>query len=167
MSALDNLQTWYSGLMPRERYFVLAASACVALTLFYIALWEPLTMGVRDVQQRNITQHDILAWMRSAAAEAKQLQSSGGGVTVRDTNQPVTLVVERSASTAGLKKYLSKIESAAEKGARVTVDAVSFDQMLVWLNTLEKQYGINVISADIDRDKEAGLVNARLTLNRS
>jgi len=75
-------------------------------------------------------------------------------------------LVETSAATAGLKPYLTKLESTSDKGARVTIDAASFDQVLLWLNTLQTQYGISVSSASLERDDKAGAVNARMTLDR-
>jgi general secretion pathway protein M len=75
-------------------------------------------------------------------------------------------MIEKSAATAGLKPYLSKLESTSDKGARVTFEDVSFDQLLLWLDTLQTRYGISVSSANLDRADKAGAVKARMTLNR-
>jgi general secretion pathway protein M len=104
--------------------------------------------------------------MQNAAKEVKVLKASGSPSKKINSTQPVTLVVEQSAATAGIKPYLSRLESTSDKGARVTIDAASFDQLLLWLNTLQTQYGINVTSANLDRDDKPGTVNARMTLKR-
>ncbi len=166
MKQLEEIQNWYHGLQQRERQLVLAASVVVLITLLYLAIWEPIHKGLSDETQRYQSQIDILDWMQSAATEVRALNATGATRRVTSTSQPVTLVVEQSAATAGLKPYIRKLESTSDKGARITIDEASFDQMLLWLNTLQMQYGIGVSSANIDRGEKPGAVNARLTLSR-
>jgi len=166
MKQLDDIKNWYQGLQQRERQLVLAASAVIIITLLYLTTWEPIHQGNKDQTQKYQTQVDILDWMQTAAIEVRTLQASGAAKRQTNSSQPVTLLVENSAATAGLKPYLSKLESTSEKGARITIDAASFDQLLLWLNTLQSQYGITVSSAKLDRNNTPGAVNARMTLNR-
>jgi general secretion pathway protein M len=166
MKQLDDIKNWYQGLQQRERQLVLAASAVIIITLLYLTIWEPIHQGIEDQTQKYQTQVDILDWMQTAAIEVRTLQASGAAKRRTNSSQPVTLLVETSATTAGLKPYLSKLESTSDKGARITIDAASFDQLLLWLNTLQSQYGITVSSANLDRNNTPGAVNARMTLNR-
>ena len=167
MKQLNDIQQWYQGLQQRERYLVLSAAVVIIITLLYISIWEPIHKGVEEQTQRYQNQLKILSWMQNASAEARALRASGTPSKRLNSSQPVTLLVERSAQSAGLRKYVSKLESTSDKGARVTIAAASFDQMLLWLNTLQSQYGITVSSASLDRENKPGTVNARLTLNRS
>ena len=167
MKQLEEIQHWYQGLQQRERQLVLAAAAVIIVTLFYLIIWEPVHKSIEEQTQKYHSQTGILQWMQSAAAEVNTLRASGSAKRRTGGNQPVTLLVENSASTAGLKPYLSKLESTSDKGARVTIDAASFDQLLIWLNTLQTQYGISVTSANVDRDDKPGAVNVRMTLNRN
>ena len=166
MKQLDDIKHWYQGLQQRERQLVLAASTVIIITVLYLTIWEPIHQGIEDQTQKYQTQADILDWMQTAAIEVRTLQASGAAKRRTNSSQPVTLLVENSAATAGLKPYLSKLESTSEKGARITIDAASFDQLLLWLNTLQTQYGITVSSANLDRNSTPGAVNARMTLNR-
>ena len=166
MKQLDEIRNWYQGLQQRERQLVLAASAVIIITLLYLIIWEPIHQGIEEQTQKYQTQIDILDWMQTAAAEVRTLQASGAAKKQTNSSQPVTLLVENSAATAGLKPYLSKLESTSEKGARITIDTASFDQLLLWLSTLQSQYGITVSSANLDRNATPGAVNARMTLNR-
>jgi len=167
MKQLDDIQHWYQGLQQRERQLVLSASVVIIITLLYLAIWEPIHKGVDTQTQKFQSQVDILDWMQTAAIEVRTLKSSGAAKRKTNNSQPVSLLVEKSAATAGLKPYLIKLESTTDKGARVTFDAVSFDQVLLWLNTLQTQYGISVSSANLDRDQKPGAINARMTLNRN
>lgn len=166
MKQLEEIQHWYQGLQQRERQLVLAASTVIIITLLYLIIWEPIHKGIEDQTQKYLTQADIIDWMQTAAAEVRTLKASGASKRRTNSSQPVTLLVENSAATAGIKPYLTKLESTSDKGARVTIDAASFDQVLLWLNTLQTQYGISVSSANLERDDKAGAVNARMTLDR-
>jgi general secretion pathway protein M len=166
MKQLEDIQNWYQGLQQRERQLVLAASAVIVITLLYLTVWEPIHQGIEEQTQKYQTQVDILDWMQTAATEVRTLRASGSTNRRVDSSQPVTLMIEKSAATAGLKPYLSKLESTSDKGARVTFEDVSFDQLLLWLDTLQTRYGISVSSANLDRADKAGAVKARMTLNR-
>ena len=166
MKQLEDLQNWYHGLQQRERRMVLAAAGLILITLFYLAIWEPILKGVDEQAQQYQTQLDILDWMQNAAVEVRALKATGAARRQSNSSQPVSLLVEQSATAAGLKPYVIKLESTSDKGARVTIEAASFDQMLLWLSTLQTQYGITVSSANLDRDEKPGAVNARMTLGR-
>jgi general secretion pathway protein M len=166
MKQLEDIQHWYRGLQQRERQLVLAASAVIVITLLYLTIWEPIHKGVEVQTQKYQTQTDILDWMQTAAIEVMTLKTSGAARRTSNSSQPVSLLVEKSAATAGLKPYLRKLESTSDKGARVTINDASFDQILLWLSTLQTQYGISVSSANIDRADKAGAIDARMTLDR-
>ncbi|MCK4834305.1 MAG: type II secretion system protein M, partial [Gammaproteobacteria bacterium] len=98
--------------------------------------------------------------------EVKTLRASGSRGTIRDKNKPTTLVIEQTINNAGLKSSVSKIESSGNNGARVTLNDASFNQILVWLNTLATHNGIQVVSANIERANKPGRANARLSFER-
>jgi len=167
MKQLEEIRNWYHGLQQRERQLVLAASVVVITTLLYLVIWEPVHKGLNEQTQKHKVQVDIFEWMQTAATEVSALKATGAAKRRTSSTQPVTLVVEQSAATAGLKPYVRKLESTSDKGARITIDEASFDQILLWLNTLQVQHGISVSSANIDRVDKPGAVNARMTLSRS
>lgn len=166
MQQIDALKQWYRSLPSREQIMVTATTVFVLITLFYIMLWEPLHVGLRDQQARIESQAETLAWMQQTAQEVKALQSSGGAAKIRDTNKPVTLVIEQSLAVAGLKQSVKKIESSGSDGARVTLDDASFNQVLIWLNTLATYNNIQVVSANIERSENDGRADARLSFER-
>lgn len=163
---IDALNQWYTSLQPREKIMVVATSIVMTITLFYLIVWEPIYNGLEQQQQQYESQQSAFIWMQTAAAEAKALKKSGAR-PISSTSQPVSLLVEQSAASAGLKKHMGKLESSGKQGARIKLDDASFNQILIWLNTLQEKHGITVTSANIDLADKPGTVNARLSLNRS
>ena len=163
---LEQLKLWFNSLPQKERWMVSATGLLIFITLFYLMIWEPVHLGLQQEKQKQQSQKEILMWMQQAAAEVKTLRSSGNRSTVRDKNKPTTLVIEQAINNAGLKPTVKKIESSGTNGARVTLDEASFNQILVWLNTLATHNGIQVVSANIERGEKPGRANARLSFER-
>lgn len=166
MKQIEDLKFWYQNLQPRERLQVVIILAILLIAIFYITIWKPVYNGLDEQQKLYASQQDTLLWMKQASFEVKSLKSSGIRGNKRNKNQPVTLVVEQSASTAGLKNNLSKLESSGKSGAQAKLESASFDQMLIWINALKRNNGIIITSANIERTDQPGTVNARLTFNR-
>ena len=166
MDQLQQLKQWYRALPAREQWMVLGTSALIAITLFYLLIWEPLHLGLEQEQQKQQSQKEIMLWMQQAASEVQSLRRAGGGKTIRDRNKPTTLVIEQALNNAGLKPSVKKIESSGSNGARVILSEASFNQIVVWLNTLSTHNGIQVVSANMERSDKPGRVDARLTFDR-
>jgi len=166
MDQLEQLKQWYRALPSREKWMVSGTSVLIVITLFYLLIWEPLHLGLDQEQQKQLSQQEILIWMQQAATEVQSLRRSGGGKTIRDRNKPTTLVIEQAINNAGLKPSVKKIESSGSNGARVTLSEASFNQIVVWLNTLSTYNGIQVVSANMERSDKPGRVDARLTFDR-
>lgn len=166
MEQLQQLKQWFTSLPQKEQRMVSGTGILILATLFYLAVWEPVHAGLQTEQQKKQSQTEILLWMQQAASEVKTLSASGTSSTIRDKNKPTTLVLEQAIDNSGLKAALSKLESSGNNGARVTLNAAPFNQILVWLNTLATYNGIQVVSANIERNDTPGQVNARLTFER-
>lgn len=161
---LELFNNWYSSLTLRDRNLFVVTITLLTITLFYLLIWEPAHQGRDQQQQKLKSQQDTYAWMQSAADEVKSFK--GAGTRKAPSNQPITLVLENSAKISGLKQHINKIESSGKNGARVKIDSASFDQLLVWLNTLEQQHGVTITTASIDRNDTAGTVSARLSFEK-
>lgn len=166
MEQLQQIKQWFNSLPQKERWMVSGTGLLIFLTLFYLIVWEPIHVGLESERQKQQAQKEVLLWMQQAAGEVRALRASGNRSTVRDRNKPITLVIEQSINNAGLKPSVKKIESSGNNGARVTLNDASFNQILVWLNTLATHNGTRVISANIERGDKPGRVNARLSFER-
>lgn len=166
MEQLQQLKQWFYSLPTKEQWLVSGAGILILVTLFYLIIWEPVHLGLKTEQQKQQSQKEILLWMQQAAIEVETLRSSGSSSTIRDKNKPITLVIEQTINNAGLKPSVNKIESSGNETARVSLNEASFNQILVWLNTLATHNGIQVVSANIERTSMSGRVNARLTFER-
>ena len=167
MKQIQQLKHWFHSLTEKEQWIVSGTSLFLIVTLLFLIVWEPLHIGLKAEKLKQTAQNKNLIWMQRAASEAMSLRNTGGTTNIRDKNKPTTLVIEQAINNAGLKPYVGKIESSGNNGERITLNEVSFNQMLVWLNTLATHNGIHVTSANIERSSASGKANARLTFERS
>lgn len=167
MEQLQQLKDWFKSLPQKEQWMVSGTALLIFITLFYLIVWEPVHAGLQTEKQKQQAQQEIFIWMQQAATEVRSLRASGNRSTVRDKNKPITLVIEQAIKNAGLKPSVKKIESSGNNGARVTLSEASFNQVLVWLNTLSTHNGIQVVSANIERAGKPGRANVRLSFERS
>lgn len=166
MDKLQQLRRWYFALPVKEQRMIAAMVAVIIITIFYLSIWEPIHKGLAVERQKQQAQKEVLLWMQEAAIQVKTLRSSGSSTTIKGRKKPTTLVVETALNNAGLKSSVNKIESAGNNGARVSLKDAPFNQVLIWLNTLAKHNGIQVISASIDRGDQSGRADVRLTFER-
>jgi len=157
---------WYFALPVKEQRMVLFTGVLVVVTLFYVMVWEPIFGGLEKQQSLLDSQSKTLVEMQQYASEATSLRRTGTVHKIRDGDKPVSLVVDRSLQNAGLKPQVKKLESSSSDEAKVTLDGAAFNQVLVWLNTLETHNGIHVVSASIERGDKDGYASARFTLQR-
>jgi general secretion pathway protein M len=158
------MREWFDKLEPRERLVLVVGVAISLLVLLYAGVWYPLERDVHRLQQSVLDQRATVAWMRQAAQEVKQLRSSGEHRQV--STAPLLTLVEQSARQAGLGSTLSRIEPQGESQARVWLEEAPFDAMVRWLGQVRQSQGLTVESIVLDPQKDAGLVNARLVLER-
>ena len=158
---MNKLSLWLQSLEQRERILVLAAGALVALSLIYLAITAPFYKVV-DTRTARVErkQHDLV-WLRAMAPTLRSL------TTAQPTsNESLVVLIDRTARQAGLANAVTGQTPNGDRGMRVRLEAANFDTLIVWLASLQQQYGVGVESAAIDRTDKAGIINASLVLTR-
>lgn len=158
------LQTWWAGLQHRERWILLGGAGVLGLVLLYVLLWEPLLGRLRVLRTEVQNLREEVSWMRGAAAQVRALEGNQSSLgTVSRQGQSLLTLVDQSARSAGLGEALQRVEPQQDDSLRVQFEAVSFDQLVLWLGELGSRYQVAIVNVVIDRETN-GRVNARLVL---
>lgn len=157
------MREWLESLQPRERWMVFGCAAFVALVVLYLAVLRPLYGGVNRAETRIQEKRQLLADIKSAAA---QVRSGGRAVRVIDTSQSLVVVVDQTTRKSGLAGVLKRNQPNGENGIRVRFDDAPFDQVLSWLGNVQGDYGLSIVSASFDGGAQIGQVTANLVLER-
>ena len=157
------MKDWFFGLETRERLLVSAGGGLLLWLLLYLMVWEPVADEYYGLKESVETQQQTLAWMQQAAAQIKALQRSGAGAAKGLGGRSLLAVVDQSARSGGLGAAIKRIEPDGSKGAKVWLEGVAFDPMILWLGQLSKSYRIEPSIITLEPVGN-GRVNARLTL---
>ena len=159
------MKDWWNNLSERERWLTGGGGALTLLVLGYALLWQPFRTHMVTLRQTVAAQRQDFAWMRQAAAEVKRLSASPAA-SMAHQNNPHSLLtlVDQTARTVGLGPVMKRIEPQGDDKLRVQFERVDFNQLIHWLGSLEQEYGVTIASVTLDRQSEAGRVDARLVL---
>ena len=165
------MKAWFAALAPRERAMVIAAAVVALLGLGYIALWEPLAGGVVRLEQSVQAQRELKQWMQQSAAEVQRLRSSSGGAATPSSSpdegpRSLLSVTDETVRQANLGPSVRRIEPDGDTLVRVVLEQASFDDVMIWLGTLQRSYSVSVVDLAVDRQEQVGRVSARITLKR-
>lgn len=157
---MNKFRAWLDQLQPRERQLVLAGLVVLAIFIPYQLIWSPLVDRAERLQQQVETQTRQLQWMQNALQEIRQLQ---GSAAVKQSG-PLLSQVEKTAGQSKLRDSIRKIQPEGERGVRIWMDNAAFDDVLMWLQRLKTQHGVEVVDFSVERQPAAGRVNLRLLL---
>lgn len=164
-SHFEPLRNWYDRLEKREKQIVASGAVILLVTLFYLAVWDPVFSTLETEKQRYQSQRQLLSWMKDTGREINRLQSTGASSASRFRNQSVPSLVERSAITSGVKPFIKKQESD-KSGVKIQLEQADFDRLIIWIHDLQQKYSIHASKIHIEPQKQPGAVNARITLER-
>lgn len=160
------MKHWFLSLDERERVFVMAAAAVLAVALFYLAIWMPLDRGQSSLANSVSSWRDSIAELRllQGALQSAELSQS----EVAGLDQSLVVIIDETLRNRGLYDSLQRSQPTGPAGIRVEFENVAFDRLVLWLGDLSSRYALQVQAANFSaaaRDHD-GRVNATVTLER-
>jgi type II secretory pathway component PulM len=154
---LPTVSAWYASLASRDQRVVRRGGACVAVLLVAGSVWQLHSVCNRLADHLARIEGDItyiqgnLAELRSAP----QPQSS---------DQSLVTMVDHSTRDGGLAGSVRGTEPAGAGGVRVRLEGASYELVVAWLLKVEREYGLKIQAATLERTEVSGHVNASVTL---
>jgi type II secretory pathway component PulM len=158
-SPLEKLRGWYAGLELREQRTVTwGAIGGTVLVLLVVVL--QLHAAVDRAERRTLQKRADVAYIQSVLPELRAAPVPQGG------DQSLVVVVDRTTRDAGLAMHLRGTEPGGPNELRVRLEGASFDATVNWILRLQREYGVRIAAAAIERTAVPGAVNASVTLAR-
>mgnify|MGYP000091253581 CR=1 FL=1 len=156
------MKAWFAELQPRERMMVIAGAIVLGLLIFYAAVWDPLVSGARNKAVAVEEQRKLLQWMQKSAEEVKRLRPAGGAVAQLPAGQSLLGVIDQTSKSANLGGAVKRVKPEGDNKVSVWLEEASFDDTMLWLENLQRTYGVQVDTIVIDRKNTPGKVDARI-----
>ncbi|MDP6993138.1 MAG: type II secretion system protein GspM [Woeseiaceae bacterium] len=161
------MKNWIASLEARERIFVAAAAVSLLFAAGWFGLWIPLDTSHLTAEAR------VEDWKRSLV-ELRPMRgqvpvTANGRPTNINPNQSLVVIVDNSLRQRGLSNSLQRSQpTPSGTGIRVEFEGAAFDDLILWLDDLNRQYGLQVESANfsVASSESPGRVNSSVTLQR-
>ncbi len=130
------MKAWFVSLEANERRLLMIGAPLLLIMLLYVSVWEPLVNNVAELRTSTAEQESLLAWMRGAAQEVKQLRGRSGQRSKPTSSGSLLSLVDRTAKSGGLGAALKRVQPDGDQKVRVWLEAASFDDTVRWLTSL-------------------------------
>jgi general secretion pathway protein M len=160
------MKDWFESLEERERLFVGIGAVVVAIALFWGLIWMPLDKGHRDLQEQVATWERSLAELRPLVAQPQPVNATQDRPSAAPGQSPV-IIVDTTLRSRNLGQ--PKRSQPTPNGIRVEFENVAFDDLVLWLGDLSRQYGMEVQAGSLSTAAQSGpgRINATLTIERT
>lgn len=151
-----NIQAWYAGLPERDQRLALWGGAALGVLVVVLVAWQ-LGASVARAEARVERRREDLAFIESVTP---RLQAMPAG----QSDEPLTIAIDRMAREGGLADKLAAVEPAANGALRARFTGASFDALVLLLARLQKERGVEAETASVSATGEPGLVDATLVI---
>ncbi len=149
---------WYRSYSPRERQLLALLAAVVAFAAVYEGMWQPVQRGFDEARRTYSEERELLQWMQARAPTATQKTSA----TASGTGTSLSALLTNSAKEHNIA--IKHIEMGQDGHASLTLEAVSFNYLVSWLDALESAHHVTPLSLAITKTDALGRVNATLQM---
>lgn len=154
---------YLSKLSEREKKLLIYGVTLIVIAMAWVFIYKPLTNTISQKESLLNTLKLQLREMKVSASQLKQMKS----VKLIKRNDNITFIswIDNQLVKSQLSEFVSRSEPKDNQTLILTFENVVFDQLIDWLQTLSKDYSINISEADINLiDKTNGICNVRITL---
>ena len=164
MSIINELKDKYNTLEASERKMLTFGSVFVVFFFVYALLYKPMVNAIDRLEKSNATQQELLVWMKQSVASLSG-KTSGRNAIDKRRGRALNVVINTTASSARLN--ISRSQPRDNKQYQIWLDQVVFNDLLRWLDVLQKDYGIFVSNINLSTTDEKGKVRVNLTFQDS
>lgn len=154
----QKLWAYYETAAPREQTALKALSVFLGLTIALLLVILPLHRYNNNAVADYRAQRETLQWMQ----ENRSAINSSPTQKARDPGASLLTLANQSARDFGIS--FKRYEPNANQGLNLWLEQVPFNQVVKWLEALERDFGIVAVEFTATRRDEAGIVDVRVVL---
>jgi len=160
------MKDWFDNLDTREKRILIIGAVVLLMALMYLLAWEPFIKKSASLEKSNQENELLLSWMEQSADEARELQAKlkANGPAGSTKGQSLLGIIDKTAKSGNLGKSVKRVQPDGQTKAHVWLENANFNDVIKWLESLQHKQGIHIVTSVIEKQEEAGLVNARLVL---
>jgi general secretion pathway protein M len=152
---LATIKTWWQGLNLREQRLVLAMGSAFLIFLLYSLVWQPLNDNLAKTTKTLASRQALLTWVTDNTARYQSVKSTASN---KKSGGSLSSIINRTASQQQLT--ITRMQPQGEQ-LQVWLDSAPFTKLLVWLEHLANNEGLQVEAIDLAKGDNQGEVRVR------
>ncbi len=159
------MKQWFFSRQPQERLALIVMAIFIIGAALYTLFWLPLNEDIAQKQIWVTEQQKTLDWMQRTAVEINHLKPTSG--QQKKSDEALLTTIDRTAKQQRIREAVKRIKPQGDNKAQLWLEQASFDRMIRWLDLLQQRHNISISTITVDRQSGSGLINARISLERS
>ncbi|MGI2171874.1 type II secretion system protein M [Shewanella sp. MF05960] len=152
---MNNLRTWWQGLVLREQQLVGFCAAILVVGIMYWGIWTPISNAQIEAERSHNAAQQTLNYVKQTANKIAGLKQAGAQAKVRGS---LSSIVNQTAGQYQLE--ITRMQPQGDK-IQLWMDDVPFDALLGYLHDLVEQKGLTLDSVDLAESDVTGFVKVR------
>ncbi len=157
------LKSKYWALPHRDRLALNLLSIFFSILFFVYGVFLPAHNYAKDADVSYAKNNEEYQWFKSKEPEVRALKNVAR--TVRTDDKSMLSLASSTAKQRNLT--FKRTEPEGDNGLRVWLEDVSFNDLIMWLDTLNSRNGVVPKQISIDRQETPGKASAKIVLERS
>lgn len=145
---------------------LLVGGVVLAIVVAYGWAWQVLNVRAKDMDQVVSGLYRDVAWMHAAAERAHSLRAQTEAVGAGPHEGSFAELMEHVRRDGTVAGTVTEVRAEPSGQARISIEAASLDDLVLWLATLESRYAVRVTGLMLERDAREGLASVHLTLGQ-
>ena len=160
----SQLKIKINSLKPRERWLVICSLILLSATVVYGLAFYPLYSAINNRTARITQKQQDIVWLRSMAGQLGALGNSQ--LTNSSKNESLVKLIADSVVGSKLASALTGQIPNGQQSVKAQFENANFNDLIIWVDQLQKSQGIQVAEASITETPQAGQVNASISFTR-
>lgn len=156
LASVQFLWSKYQSLGARDQF----ALRCLLLFFSLLLVVKVLMLPAFEISEKAVRQ------LEKNKADLAWMQSVSGRINSHKNRRPVGESLLGLASSSAKQFYINfnRYESLDDYSLRVNIESISFKNLILWLEFLDKNYGVNVDQIAVSQAVGGSLVDVRLVI---
>lgn len=149
----------YENLENRDRLAIKLLLGFIGTVIIIFGMIAPASNYKASSEAHYRNSLETLIWMQG---NKPLVDSVSQRRLVRDSGQSLLGIANKTSK--GFNLTFKRYQPVGESGLSLWLENESFNNVILWLERLDKRHGISVDEISVDRDEQDGLVSIRLVL---
>ncbi len=159
----SKLSAWFAGLSQNEQRLLAIGGLVVTMALLWVLVYLPVVNHINSqVTIKNRLQEQLTKMQSMTGAVVSENMTA---VLPMPAGVTFSSWVDQQLRVVNLQEMVNRTEPIDENSLSIWLQGVQFDQVIDWLQSISKQYAVQVDQIDINVvDSALGLTNIRMRL---